>query len=491
MPARSPIVAILGHVDHGKTSLLDFIRKSRLTVKEHGGITQRIGAYSVETGIKGYPTSKVTFIDTPGHEAFTKLRSRGATTADVAILIIDAKDSVMPQTIESIAHIKASKIPFIVALNKTDLPESNPQKVERDLLRFGIQTEHQGGRVPAIKISAKTGTGVKDLLEAILLVASDRKLSYDEKAPAKCVIIETSKDRRGIIASVILQDGVLKTGQTLYTEKGELVKVRAMIDDLGKQQKEITPSSPVQILGFQELPEVGTTLSTEKPEAKEVTEKHNKPENKKGPMTQAEMLKAMLAPKVEEKKLAIIAKTDSQGSLEALVETLSDNKKIDLILAAVGDIHRSDIFLAKTTGAIIVGFSVNVDPETAQLAQQEKIVIKTYSIIYEILEELEEVTNLIAAKEAAAKNLKAEGKVLASFDIEGEKAYGMSITKGKFALGDEIQAFREGNNYGKAKIISLKFKAKNISEAKKGEECGFMISPDLDMRVGDIVKCIL
>jgi len=198
-----------------------------------------------------------------------------------------------------------------------------------------------------------------------------------------------------------------------------------------------------------------------------------------------------MTPKIEEKKLAIIAKTDSQGSLEALIETLSDNKKIDLILAAVGDIHRSDIFLAKTTGAIIVGFSVNTDPETAMLAQQEKIVIKTYSIIYEILEELEEVTNLIAAKEAAAKNLKAEAKVLATFDIEGEKVVGVSITKGKFVLGDEIQTFREGNNFGKAKIVSLKFKAKNINEAKKGEECGMMISPELDMRVGDVVKCIL
>ncbi len=489
MLARSPIVAILGHVDHGKTSLLDFIRKSRLTVKEHGGITQRIGAYSVDTEIKGYLTSSITFIDTPGHEAFTKLRSRGATTADIAILVIDAKDSIMPQTIESIAHIKASKIPLIVALNKSDLPDANPQKVERDLIKFGIQTERQGGKVPAIKISAKTGAGVKDLLEAILLVASDRKLNYDENAPAKAVIIETNKDKRGIVASVILQDGKLMTAQTLYTEKNEAIKVRALIDEMGRQQKSVVPSAPVQILGFQEMPDVGTTLSSEKQETKQ---SEAKTDAKKAPaMSQADILKAMMTPKVEEKKLAIIAKTDSQGSLEALIETLSDNKKIDLILATVGDIHRSDIFLAKATGAIIVGFSVGTDPETALLAQQEKIVIKTYSIIYEILEELEEVTNLIAAKEAAAKNLKAEGKVLAVFDIEGEKAFGLSITKGKFVVGDEIMAFRESNNFGKSKIVSLKHKAKNINEAKKGEECGFMISPELDMRVGDIVKCIL
>lgn len=489
MPARSPIVAILGHVDHGKTSLLDYIRKSRLTVKEHGGITQRIGAYSVDTEMKGYLTSNITFIDTPGHEAFTKLRSRGATTADIAILVIDAKDSIMPQTIESIAHIKASKIPLIIALNKSDLPEANPQKVERDLIKYGIQTEHQGGKVPAIKISAKTGTGVKDLLEAILLVASDRKLNYDENAPTKAIIIETNKDRRGIVASIILRDGKLMTGQNLYTEKNDIIKVRAIMDEVGQQKKLVVPSAPVQILGFQEMPDVGTVLSSEKQESKQ---SGAKVDTKKAPtMSQADMLKAMMTPKIEEKKLAIIAKTDSQGSLEALIETLSDNKKIDLILATVGDIHRSDVFLAKATGAIIVGFSVGTDPETALLAQQEKIVIKTYSIIYEILEELEEVTDLIAAKEAAAKNLKAEGKVLAVFDIEGEKAFGLSITKGKFVVSDEIMAFRDGNNFGKAKIVSLKYKAKNISEAKKGEECGFMISPELDMRVGDIVKCIL
>lgn len=492
MTARPPIVAILGHVDHGKTSLLDYIRKSRIASKEHGGITQKIGAYAVDTGVKGYSTSKITFIDTPGHEAFTKLRSRGASAADVAILIIDAKDSVMPQTIESIAHIKASKVPFIVALNKSDLPESNAQKVERDLLKYGIQTENQGGRVPAIKISAKTGMGIKDLLEAILIIASERKISYDEKSPSKCVIIETSKNRSGIVASVILQDGTLKTSDTLYMEDGKSVKVRAIIDDMGKHLKDIVPSTPVQILGFAEMPEVGTMLSATPPSKDVNNSKEIKLSGEVKPsVSQEEIMKAMMTPKSTERKLAIIVKADSQGSLEALTEVLNDNKKIELILANVGDIHRSDIFLAKATGAIIVGFSVSIDPETAQLAQQEKAVIKTYSIIYQILEELEEVTSLIAAKEAATKNLKAEGRILAVFDIKGEKAYGTSITKGKFTPGDEIQAFREGNNFGKTKIVSLKFKAKNISEAKKGEECGIMISPELDMRAGDIVKCIL
>lgn len=487
MKPRSPIVTILGHVDHGKTSLLDFIRKSRITAKEHGGITQRIGAYEVETGLKDYPASRITFIDTPGHEAFTKLRSRGAQSADIAVLVIDAKDSLMPQTIESIAHIKASNIPFIVALNKCDLPEANPEKVERDLLKHNIQTEHQGGAVPVVKISAKTGMGVSDLLETILLTAADQKIEYDPSAPSSSIIVETNRDRRGIVASIIIQNGTLKTGDVLYTDSGTPVKVRALLDDMGKTVREITPSTPALLLGCNELPEVGTLLTANKPTdvkiASVVEPKAGAPETFN--------IEDILNPKAEERKLALIVKTDSHGSLEALNQTLTAHNKIELILTGVGDIHRSDIFLAKTTGAIVIGFSVQVDPETQQLANQEKVVIKTYSIIYELLDELEEVANLIAEKEAAAKNLKGEAKVLATFEIQGEKVYGLTVVKGKFALGDEIEAFREGNSFGKAKLVSLKTRAKTISEVKKGEECGMLLSPALDMRAGDVIKCIL
>lgn len=485
--SRSPIVTILGHVDHGKTSLLDYIRKTRITAKEHGGITQKIGAYEVDTMLKEYPVSRITFIDTPGHEAFTKLRSRGAQSADIAILVIDAKDSLMPQTIESIAHIKASKIPFIVALNKCDLPDANPQKVERDLLKHNIQTEHQGGAVPAVKISAKTGLGIPDLLETILLMTTDLKLTYDPAHPAKAIIVETNKDKRGIVASVILQDGALKVGDTVYTADNKVVKIRAMMNDLGVSLREILPSTPVIILGFNDMPEVGTILSGVE---SELAPQASTPVSDQ-PLHPAFNMEDILSPKKEERKLALVVKTDSQGSLEALDQSLSGNKKIDLILAAIGDIHRSDIFLAKATGAIVIGFSVIVDPETQMLAQQEKVVIKTYSIIYELIDELEEVASLIAEKEAVAKNLKGEAKVLASFEIKGEKVFGLNVTKGKFSVGDEIEVFREANSFGKAKIVSLKFRAKNIPEAKKGEECGMLLSPPLDMRAGDVVKCIL
>lgn len=484
---RSPVVTILGHVDHGKTSLLDYIRKSRIATKEHGGITQKIGAYEVDTGLKDYPVSHITFIDTPGHEAFTKLRSRGAQSADIAILVVDGKDSLMPQTIESIAHIKASKIPFILAINKCDLPDANPQKVERDLLKHNIQTEHQGGTVPAVKISAKTGLGIPDLLETILLMSTELKLKFDPSHPAKAIIVETNKDRRGIVASVIVQDGIVRVGDTVYTAHNKRVKIRSIMNDMGKSVREITPSTPAILLGFDEMPEVGTILSGVEselaaPEAAPPLDHPLHPEFN---------LEDILSPKAQERKLALVVKADSQGSLEALEQSLAGNKKIELILAGIGDIHRSDIFLAKATGAIVIGFSVIVDPETQMLAQQEKVVIKTYSIIYELIDELEEVASLMAEKDAATKNLKGEAKVLASFEIKGEQVFGMSVTKGKFAVGDEIEVFRGGNSFGKTKIVSLKFRAKTISEAKKGEECGMLLSPPLDMRAGDVVKCIL
>ncbi len=482
---RSPIVTILGHVDHGKTSLLDFIRKSKLTAKEHGGITQRIGAYEIDTKIEGYDISTITFIDTPGHEAFTKLRSRGAACADIAILVVDAKDSLMPQTIESIAHIQAAKIPFIVALNKCDLPDANPVKVERDLLKYNVQTEGQGGRIPAVKISAKTGKGIADLLETILFTAHEKKLSYDPSAPSSAIVVETQKDKRGPVVSIIMQQGTLRIADKIYTQGGDIVKIRSLLDDMGKPVKEVHPSTPSLVLGFVELPEVGSVVTAATqlaPVAKEALKK-----------TQDKVLNIMdmLKPKVEEKKLSIIIKANAQGSIEAITQSLSTNRKIEVVLASVGDIHRSDVFLAKATGSIIIGFGVTVDQETQKLAHQEKAVIKTYNIIYEMLDELEEVSSLIEEKEAAAKNLKAEAKVLASFVIEGETAFGLSITKGKFTLGDEVQFSRADNVFGKAKIVSLKHRAKSVREAKKGEECGMLFSPSLDIRIGDIVQCIL
>jgi translation initiation factor IF-2 len=267
---RGPIVTILGHVDHGKTSLLDFIRKSRLTEKEHGGITQRIGAYEISTGLQGYPTDKITFIDTPGHEAFSKLRSRGASIADIAILVIDAKDSLKPQTVESIEHIKAAKTPYIIALNKMDLPDANPNKVKNDLLKYEVIVEDKGGTVPTVGISAKTGDGIPDLLESLLLISADLHLEYDDESTPEAYIIETKKDKRGVVASVVIKNGKISVGDDIFSVEDK-ARVRTMFNDLNKPIREIIPSMPAELLGFPQPPAVGTMITSTigvKPEEK-------------------------------------------------------------------------------------------------------------------------------------------------------------------------------------------------------------------------------
>ncbi len=477
MQPRPPIIAILGHVDHGKTSLLDYIRKSQVAAREHGGITQRIGAYEITTSIKGYHTNKITFIDTPGHEAFSQLRARGATVADIAILLIDAKDSLMPQTIESIFHIKNAKIPYIVVLNKTDLPEANPEKVKTDLLKYEVMVEGKGGDVPVLNISAKTGKGVPELLESILLIAAEHNLEYDPKAPAQAYIIETKKDRRGIVASIVIKEGTLKTGDIVYSNNNK-AKVKAMIDDSGKSVSQISPSTPVEFLGFSDMPEVGTLITTMETASTTQTTTATK---------EAFTIDSLIDKPVE-KRLAVLIKTDSQGSLDAIRQTLAKNVNITIILSGVGDIHRSDIFLAKTSKAIIVGFSVNSDNEVKELAKQEKVVIKTYNIIYELLEELEEVSDLLREKEESEKNVKGEAKVQATFVIEGEKIFGMKVLKGKVNIGDVAEVYQDTNLIGKTKLVSLKIRAKSVQEVKKDMESGMVFSPPLDIKVGHMIK---
>lgn len=479
---RPPIVTILGHVDHGKTTLLDTIRKSRIAAKEHGGITQRIGGYEITTGIKGYETDKITFIDTPGHEAFSKLRSRGANVADIAVLIIDSTDSVMPQTIESIAHIKSAGIPYIIALNKSDLPTANPKRVLRDLLKHEVVTEEMGGDVVTLPISAKSGEGVPELLESILLIASDLKLSYKKESPVSAYIVETKKDQRGVVVSAIIKDGTLKVGDDVYTNHGK-IRVRSITNDLGKSLREVEPSAPFELLGFSEMPEVGTFITSEEQKIKEEEQRNSVP----GPAD----MEAFLSTEVPAKKLSVVLKADAQGSLEAIMNALSKNENIDVRLNAVGDIHRSDIFLAKTTKAIVIGFSVHTDNEVKELARQEKVIIKTYNIIYELLEELEEVSTLLTEKEQQEKNLKAQAKVLATFIIEGETAFGSLITKGKVNIGDTAEIYRNDNLIGKTRLISLKIRAKSIQEVKKDQECGMQFAPALDIKVGDMIKFIL
>ena len=483
MVARPPVVVILGHVDHGKTTLLDYIRRSHIAEKEYGNITQKIGAYEIKTEIKGYKNDKITFIDTPGHEAFAKLRVRGTNVADLAILLIDAKDSVMPQTIESISHINAAKIPFIVAINKIDLPEANPEKVKKDLIKHGVLVEEKGGKIPIVYISAKTGKGVNELLELILLLSADFNLTYNPNNPPLAFVVETKKDKRGIVASVILKDGCLKVGDTIYTEE-EKTKVRAIINDQGIMIEKVFPSTPFELLGFKKMPKVGSIIQTQPPQVNDqlktssITQKKIKPE-------------LLFASNNKTKKLSLIIKADSVGSLEAISGLLENNDKIEIISKGIGEITKSDVFLAKTTKSIIIGFAVETPGEVKNLANQEKIIIKTYNIIYELEEELTEVTNLLIDKERKEKNLKGEAKILATFVIEKERVYGVQVTKGKINLGDTIEVYKNDKFFGKTKLVSLKIRAKKVEEVKKGDEAGMIFSPLLDISVGDVVKSIL
>lgn len=475
---RPPVIAILGHVDHGKTTLLDTIRKSRLAMKEHGGITQRIGGYEISSGIKGYETDKITFIDTPGHEAFSMLRSRGANVADIAILIIDATDSIMPQTIESIAHIKNANIPFVVAVNKVDLPTANVKKVLRDLLKHEVVTEEMGGNVVALPISAKEGTGIAELLEALILIASELNLTYEKNNQVKAYIIETKKDQRGVVVSSIIKDGVIKVGDTLYTNSGKF-KVRSLLNDMGLVVKEVLPSAPFEILGFDFIPEVGSLITTTAQKLKE--------DKKTEAPKQNFDLNSLFKKEEKPKQLSVILKSDTQGTLDAIISQLQKNPSINIVLSSVGSINRSDIFLAKTTKAIVIGFSVAYDTEVKTLANQEKVIIKTYEIIYELLDELAEVADILLEKEQKEKSIKAQSKILATFSIEGETVYGALVTKGKINIGDSVELIRNNNSIGKAKVVSLRIRAKTVNEVKKDQECGMVFSPLLDIRVGDVL----
>jgi translation initiation factor IF-2 len=482
---RPPIVTILGHVDHGKTSLLDYIRKSRIAAREHGGITQRIGAYEIDTGLTDYPTSKITFIDTPGHEAFSQLRSRGATVADVAVLVIDAKDSLMPQTVESIYHIKNAGIPFIIALNKMDVPGANPQKVATDLLKHEVIVEEKGGKTIALPISAKTGDGIEELLESIVLVSTDAELTYDPEADAEAYVIETKKDKRGVVVSVVIKNGRMKIGDTVYAGQ-EKAKIKNMLNDLGTPQKQVEPSTPFELLGFSSIPEVGADITVEPREGEA------KEEQTQAHKTFASGSHPLLEPQQKEsKKLSLIIKAESQGSLDAIVQSLAKNGNIEIILSAVGDVSRSDVFLAKSAKAIIVGFSVPTPQDARELAKQEKVIIKTYSIIYELIEELEEVSELMKEKEEQEKHVKGEAKLLATFLIEGEQIFGVKVTKGKVNISDTVELYRGENMVGKTKLVSLRHRAKPIQEVKKEMEAGMIFGPPLDMKIGDVVKFIL
>ncbi|MBI4999782.1 translation initiation factor IF-2 [Candidatus Gottesmanbacteria bacterium] len=465
---RPPIVVVLGHVDHGKTTLLDYIRKTNVAAREPGEITQHIGAYQVNVKTQNSNVKTITFIDTPGHEAFAKMRSRGARVADLAVLVVAANDGVMPQTQEAIRHIKQAKIPMIVAINKIDLPGINLEKIKKQLVKEGVALEGYGGEVVVVPISAKTGEGIKDLLEMIILVSEMEKLEGDPQGPLQAIVIESKLDpRRGPVASLLIKNGTFHQGDEVVVEQTK-GKVRAMIDERGERLKEAGPGTPVEILGLETVPQVGAVLTKEgvKKEEEEM------------------VVKPSIEKRVEEAGLKIILKTDVLGTLEAIAVSL-EKKKIEIISSGTGDITEGDVFLAKTTGAIIIGFNIKISPSVAKLAETEKVKIKTYQIIYELLEEITEVVEalLVPPKE----EFLGKAEIIAEFAVKKGKIAGCKVVQGRLAVGDKIKILRGEEQIGQARIKFLKQQKEAIDKAELGEECGVLFEPLLDFAIGDIV----
>ena len=477
---RPPIVVVMGHIDHGKTTLLDTIRKSNVAAKESGGITQHIGAYEIVVQSKNpeYNGRKITFIDTPGHEAFSAIRARGTQVGDVAILIIAADEGVKPQTIEALNHIQQAKIPFIIALNKIDRAEANPDKVKTQLAELGVFVEGWGGNVPIINISAKNGTNIDELLELILLVADMENLTAQKDAPAQGIILETKFDnKRGILVSAVIKNGVLKIGDSIYTETA-LGKVRLMEDCNGKQIKEVTFSSPVLIIGFKELPQVGEEFFVG--EKKEEELKKNCKEKKN-----------QIEKKNEEDKntLNIILKADVVGSLEAMKKilnnlNLSEDIIIKIISESIGDVFVSDLALAETAPAIILGFRIKIPNDLKTIIQAKNIKVFIFDIIYEMEKFLKEETEKLFKPLEAP--IKGEVEILACFSKKrSEQLIGGKVVFGYIVKGAQVKIKRGEEIIGRGKVLNLQCNKIDIKEVLEGKECGILIDSDIEILLGD------
>lgn len=474
---RPPIIAVLGHVDHGKTTLLDYIRKTHVAEKEHGGITQHIGAYTIFFQDKKTAKKKqLTFIDTPGHEAFMNMRSRGAKVGDIALLVVAADDGVKPQTKESIRIIKEAQIPFIVVVNKTDLPSANPQKIREELARNEVQVEGFGGSVPIIAVSAKTGHGVNDLLELIVSCYNNTSpVPLKTEDILEAVVIETRVDHgKGMIATVVVKEGVLKRGEKLFEEDHEIAKVRALFDEHGNQIPEALPGMPAEVLGFSRLPHVGMVLSSESKDS-------IKKEIKKDEEQKNASLPDFLSSTEEKKQLSLVLKTDTAGSLEAIMEALGD--QIVIVDGSVGDITEADVFLAKSTGACLIGFCVKCKSTIEKIIQTEGIVFRNYSIIYELLDELAEVVK--GMEELSVERKLGTAHILAEFPFNGLRVAGIKVESGRIARGDMVKIMRGKEEIGKAKIKSVRKGKEDITKIEQGSEGGVLLDKNIDFSLSD------
>jgi translation initiation factor IF-2 len=492
--SKPPIITIIGHVDHGKTTLLDSIRKTNVTKEEVGGITQRIGAYQIKIDNK-----KIVFIDTPGHEAFTTMRARGVKATDIAVLVVAADDGVMPQTIEAINHAKAANVPIIVAINKIDKSNTNIEKVKKDLSKYGLVSEEWGGDTLMVEISALQNKGIKKLLEAISLQAEMLELKANPNTPAKGLILETKLDKkRGIIGSVLVQDGSLKVGNYFITGLS-YGKIRSLTNDKGKNIKEAGPSSPVEVVGFYKMPQAGDyfqVVPDDKLAKIIINEREDEERNKiieKSPKVSLDNLFLEIK-EGNLDKLRLILKTDFQGSLDALQEAIkkliieNETVKIDIIHAGVGNITETDVMLASASDAIIIGFNIRPDLNIQKIAKSEKVDIRLYKIIYDLIDEIKAALKGYL-KPKIEEYICGQAEIREIFKIPkvGTIA-GSYVLNGKISKNDKIRVIRDGKLIYEGKAASLKRFKEDVKEVNAGFECGIGIEKFNDIKLKDILE---
>ena len=488
---RPPVVTVMGHVDHGKTTLLDYIRKTNVAAREAGGITQHIGAYKVKL-----PEGEITFIDTPGHHAFTTMRARGARVTDIVILVVAADDGVMPQTVEAINHAKAAGVPIVVAINKIDKPDANPERVKQELSKYGLIPEEWGGDTIMVPISAKTGQGVDELLEMVLLQAEMLELKANPDKPARGTVLESKLDpKRGPVATLLVQDGTLRVGDALVAGL-HWGKVRAMIDEHGQRLKEAGPSTPVEVLGLSDVPLAGEpffVVENEK-KAREISEERKekaKQALQEKPRLSLEELMKKLA-EGEAKELRIVLKADVQGSLEAVKEAIeklsTDEVKVNVLHSGVGAITETDVMLAQASGAIIIGFNVRPDSKAKRLAEQEKVEIRTYRVIYDLLDDVKKAMAGMLEPEYEEVVLgRAEVRQVFNVPKVGRVA-GCYVLEGKITRNANVRVLRDGVIVYEGKLSSLKRFKDDVREVAAGYECGMAIEGFQDIKEGDIIE---
>lgn len=467
---RPPIVAVMGHIDHGKTSLLDKIRSANVAPRESGGITQHITSYQTTVTLKSGKTGTITFIDTPGHAAFQQMRTRGAQSTDLAVLVVSGTDGIMNQTKECIKEIKASAIPVIVAMTKVDLDTTSPEKIKGQLVEADLTPEDYGGQIAVVPVSSKTGQGIDELLELILLNAEIMELKNEANAPLEAVVIESRLDKsRGPVASAIVKKGTIHLGDQIYAENIGC-KVKALVDSNGQNIKIAPPSTPVEILGFESVPAVGSLLT---PVQIAAAAKIITPDVATTPDKQEEI-----------PRVPIVIKADVEGTLEALLHSFSDD--VQIIHSGVGPVSDNDVFLASSAKAQIFAFNVPVPRFIKNLADNEKIKVFESKVIYQIIEEIQSQV-LKMLDPTIEETILGESKISAEFKIDKVRIAGVVVTKGELTKGDSVHLMRDGKIIKDTKIEGIRRGKEIVDKIKAGADCGMTFKPYVDFKLNDVI----